>query len=41
MAQFFAHYRDSLTDTPRAFELFVSENAEIQFIEFDWMPNEK
>ena len=40
MAQFFAHYRDSLADTPRARELFVSENAEIQFLEFNWMLNE-
>lgn len=41
LAQFFAHYRDSLTDTPRARKLLASENAEIQFIEFDWMLNEK
>ncbi|MBL0010722.1 MAG: DUF547 domain-containing protein [Nitrosomonas sp.] len=41
LAQFFAHYRDSLADTPHAHELLVSENAEIQFLEFNWMLNEK
>lgn len=41
LAQFFAHYRDNLAGTPHARELLASENAEIQFIEFDWMPNEK
>ncbi len=41
LAQFFAHYRDSLADTPRAKELLVSENSHIQFLEFNWMLNEK
>ena len=41
LAQFFAHYRDSLADTPRAQELLTAENVEIQFLEFNWMLNEK
>ena len=41
LAQFFTHYRDSLADTPRARELLTAENIEIQFLEFDWMLNEK
>lgn len=41
LAQFFAHYRDSLADTPHTRELLASENAEIQFLEFNWLLNEK
>lgn len=41
LAQFFAHYRDNLIDTSRAKELLITENVEIQFLEFDWMINEK
>lgn len=41
LAQFFAHYRDSLADTPRAKELLTIENLNIQFLEFNWMLNEK
>ncbi|MBA3756031.1 MAG: DUF547 domain-containing protein, partial [Nitrosomonas sp.] len=41
LAQFFTHYRDSLADTSRARELLTVENIEIQFLEFNWMLNEK
>lgn len=41
LSQFFAHYRDSLADTPRAKELLTIENLNIQFLEFNWMLNEK
>lgn len=41
LAQFFTHYRDSLADTPRARELLTAENIEIQFLEFNWILNEK
>lgn len=41
LAQFFAHYRDSLADTPLARELLAAENSEIQFLEFNWMLNVK
>lgn len=41
LAQFFAHYRDSLTNSPTTQELLTSENLEIQFLEFNWMLNEK
>ena len=41
LAQFFAHYRDSLADTPHARELLTAGNLEIQFLEFNWMLNEK
>ena len=41
LVQFFAHYRDSLADTLRAKELLASENSHIQFLEFNWMLNEK
>lgn len=41
LAQFFAYYRDSLADTPRARELLASGNGEIQFLEFNWLLNER
>ena len=41
LTQFFAHYRDSLADTLRAKELLASENSHIQFLEFNWILNEK
>lgn len=41
LAQFFAHYRDSLADTPSAQELLTNENVEIHFLEFNWLLNEK
>ncbi|MBP6057713.1 MAG: DUF547 domain-containing protein [Nitrosomonas sp.] len=41
LAQFFTHYRDSLADTARTHELLTAENIEIQFLEFNWMLNEK
>lgn len=41
LAQFFAHYRDSLADTPHAKELLTAENLDIKFLEFNWVLNEK
>jgi hypothetical protein len=41
LTQFFAHYRDSLADTPHANELLAAEHSVIEFLEFDWMLNEK
>ena len=41
LGQFFTHYRDSLADTPRAKELLNTEYPDIQFLEFDWLLNEK
>ena len=41
LIDFFSHYRDSLADTPQARDLFSAGNLEIQFLEFDWMLNEK
>lgn len=41
LTQFFTHYRDSLADTLRARELLTTENIEVQFLEFNWMINEK
>lgn len=41
LAQFFAHYRDHLTDNPVAKELLATGNIDIQFLDFDWLPNEK
>lgn len=41
LGQFFIHYRDSLADTPRARELLNTEYMDIQFLEFDWLLNEK
>lgn len=41
LAHFFTHYRDSLADTARTHELLTAENIEIQFLEFNWMLNEK
>ena len=41
LAQFFAHYRDHLTDNPVARELLTTGNVDIQFLDFDWLLNEK
>jgi len=41
LAQFFTHYRDSLADTPDVKELLTTGNAEIRFLDFNWMINEK
>ncbi|MXS78434.1 DUF547 domain-containing protein [Nitrosomonas sp. JL21] len=41
LGQFFTHYRDSLADTPRARELLKDEYIDIQFLEFNWLLNEK
>lgn len=41
LAQFFAYYRDHLTDHPVAKELLAAETVDIQFLDFNWLLNEK
>jgi hypothetical protein len=41
LAQFFAQYSDSLVDTLHAKELLDTGYTEIQFLEFNWLLNEK
>lgn len=39
--QFFAHYRDSLADTPAASARLASAGIWIEFLEYNWLLNEK
>lgn len=41
LSQFFIQYRDSLADTEYASELLAADNFYIQFLEFNWILNEK
>lgn len=39
--QFFAHYRDSLADTPKAREHLATGGVTIEFIDYNWLLNKK
>ncbi len=39
--QFFAHYADSLTDTPEAKASIIAGSIKIKFLDYDWALNEK
>lgn len=39
--QFFAHYRDNLADTPAARARLASADVSIEFLEYNWLLNEK
>ncbi len=41
LSQFFIQYRDSLADTLQANELLATDSFYIQFLEFNWILNEK
>jgi len=41
LSQFFIQYRDSLADTVNAQELLATDSFYIQFLEFNWIQNEK
>ncbi len=41
LSQFFAHYADSLTDTPQAKQTVVAGGLKIRYLSYDWKLNDK